>query len=144
MRMHLKQQEIPMRAISISILAAVATAGCLAVPVMQAQQSDVKRTDLQTHDLSIAGREVVQVRVDFAAGGSFPAHRHPGEEIIYIIEGTLEYHVEGRAPKTYRAGEVLIIPYGASHWVKNLGTDNGAELATYIVEKGKPLLELVK
>lgn len=133
-----------MRAVSIGVLAAIAAGGCLAVPLVQAQQSEARRTDLQKHDLSIPGREVVQVRVDFAAGSSFPAHRHPGEEVIYVIEGTLEYHVEGRAPKTYRAGEVLIVPYGASHWVKNVGTDNGAELATYIVEKGKPLLELVK
>src|SRR4051812_42540138 len=43
------------------------------------------RTDLQRHDLSIPGREVVQLRVDFAPGASFPRHTHPGEEIIYVI-----------------------------------------------------------
>jgi quercetin dioxygenase-like cupin family protein len=109
-----------------------------------AQQPGIKRTDLQKHDLSIPGREAVQVRVDFEPGKSFPNHKHPGEEIVYGIEGTLEYRLEGQAPIILKPGEVLFIPAGVAHTVKNIGKDNGAELATYIVEKGKPLLVLVK
>ena len=112
--------------------------------VTNAQQSEIKRTDLQRHDLSAAGREVVQVRVDIPAGNSFPKHNHPGEEVVYMIEGTLEYQLEGRPPITLNAGEVLFIPAGTIHAVKNVGKENGAELATYIVEKGKPLLTLAK
>src|SRR4051812_1970423 len=111
---------------------------------VQAQQSGTKRTDLQRHDLSAPGREVVQVRVDFDPGYVSPRHTHPGEEIIYVLEGTLEYQVEGQSPKTYKAGDVLLIPAGTVHAAKNVGRDNGAELATYIVEKGKPLITLVK
>jgi quercetin dioxygenase-like cupin family protein len=119
--------------------------GVLALHVTQAQkQPDIKRTDLQRHDLSIPGREVIQVRVDIPAGASFPKHSHPGEEVVYMIEGTLEYKLEGRPPVTLKAGEVLFIPSGTVHAVKNVGTVNGAELATYIVEKGKPLLTLAK
>ena len=98
-----------------------------------------KRTDLQRHDLSAPGREVVQVRVDFDPGYVSPKHTHPGEEIIYVIEGELEYEVEGTPPARYKAGDVLFVPAGAVHWVKNVGSTNGAELATYVVEKGKPL-----
>ncbi|MGB7922797.1 MAG: hypothetical protein WCF57_06080 [Pyrinomonadaceae bacterium] len=36
----------------------------LALHVARAQQPGIKRTDLQRHDLSVPGREVVQVRVD--------------------------------------------------------------------------------
>ena len=110
----------------------------------QAQQPGVKRTDLQQHDLSIPGREVVQVRVDIAPGVLAPNHSHPGEEIVYVIEGLLEYQLEGRPPVTLRAGEVLFIPAGTIHSAKNVGSINAAELATYIVEKGKPLVTLVK
>lgn len=110
----------------------------------QAQQPGIKRTDLQRHDLSAPGREVIQVRVDFAPGASFPKHMHPGEEIIYIIEGTLEYQVGDEQAATYKAGDVLFVPAGAIHQVKNVGSTNGAELATYVVEKGKPLITLVK
>ncbi len=112
--------------------------------VTRAQQPGIKRTDLQRHDLGVPGREVVQVRVDFAPGVAFPKHSHPGEEIVYVIEGVLEYEVEGKAPVTLKAGEVLFIPAGAIHAAKNVGSANGAELATYVVEKGKPLVVLVK
>ena len=108
------------------------------------QGQGVRRSDLQKHDLSIHGREVIQVRVDLAPGAAFGRHRHPGEELVYVIEGLLEYEVEGRAPVTLRAGEVLFIPAGTIHAARNVGTGNGAELATYIVAKGEPLVVLVK
>jgi quercetin dioxygenase-like cupin family protein len=110
----------------------------------QAQQPGVTRTDLQQHDLSIPGREVVQVRVDIGPGVLAPNHSHPGEEIVYVIEGLLEYQLEGKSPVTLRAGEVLFIPAGTIHSAKNVGSANAAELATYIVEKGKPLVTLAK
>lgn len=100
----------------------------------------VTRTDLQRHDLSVHGRETVQARIDIAPGASAPWHRHPGEEVIYVIEGTLEYQLEGQEPVTVRAGEVLFVPHGVAHRARNRTGANGAELATYIVEKGKPLL----
>jgi quercetin dioxygenase-like cupin family protein len=102
--------------------------------------SGTKRTDLQQHDLSIPGREVIQVRVDIAPGVTAPRHSHPGEEIVYAIEGEMEYYIDGKPPIKLKAGEVLFIPYGAVHSVKNIGTGNAGELATYIVEKGKPLI----
>jgi quercetin dioxygenase-like cupin family protein len=116
----------------------------LVMHMAQAQQAGTKRTDLQRHDLSISGREAIQVRVDIGPGEVAPRHRHPGEEIIYVLEGTLEYEVEGKPPVTLKAGDVLFIPYGTVHSAKNPGNVNAAELATYVVEKGKPLLELAK
>jgi len=106
----------------------------------QAQQPGVKRTDLQRHDLSAPGREAIQVIVELAPGVLAAKHTHPGEEIIYVLEGLLEYEVEGKPPVTLKAGDVLFIPAGTIHSARNVGTGNGAELATYIVEKGKPLL----
>jgi quercetin dioxygenase-like cupin family protein len=112
----------------------------LAVNVAQSQQPGVTRTDLLRHDLGVSGREVIQVRVDFAPGVAFPPHSHPGEELAYVIEGLLEYRLEGRPPVTLKAGEVLFIPAGTIHSAKNVGSGNAAELATYFVEKGKPLV----
>ena len=112
--------------------------------VAHAQQAGSKRMDLQRHDLSAPGREVVQVRVDFDPGAAFGAHTHPGEEIIYVLEGSLEYQVEGKPAVTLHAGDVLFIPAGTIHAAKNVGSSPAKELATYVVEKGKPLLTLVK
>jgi quercetin dioxygenase-like cupin family protein len=96
------------------------------------------RTDLQRHDLSIAGREVLQARVDFAAGSSFPRHKHPGEEAIYVLFGTIEYEIDGKWV-TVKAGDVLFVPDGVVHAARNTGTEPAAELATYVLDKGKPL-----
>ena len=127
----------------MAIAALIATTG-LALHVGQAQQVGARRIDLQRHDLSIPGREVIQVRVELAPGTTAPRHTHPGEEIIYVLEGTWEYTVEGKPPVTLKAGDVLFIPAGTVHSAKNVGKVNGTELATYIVEKGKPLVTLVK
>ncbi|WP_243636367.1 cupin domain-containing protein [Flavobacterium aquariorum] len=109
-----------------------------------AQQSGIKRTELQRQDLSVSGREAIQVRIDFEAGAAFGKHSHPGEEIIYVLAGSLEYEVEGSLPVTLKAGNVLFIPAGQIHAAKNNGNDKAVELATYIVEKGKPVLVMKK
>jgi quercetin dioxygenase-like cupin family protein len=108
------------------------------------QAPGIKRTDLQQHDLSIPGREVVQNRVDLGPEAPFVKHKHPGEEIIYVLEGSLEYQVEGKPSTTLNAGEVLFVPAETIHAVRNVGTANAAELATYVVEKGKPLVVLAE
>jgi quercetin dioxygenase-like cupin family protein len=128
----------------ILAVAVLMVASGLALHAARAQQPGITRTDLQRHDLAVPGREVVQVRVDFAPGVGFPKHSHPGEEIVYVIEGLLEYEVEGKPPVTLKAGDVLFIPAGTVHAARNVGSGNGAELATYIVEKGKPLVVLVE
>jgi quercetin dioxygenase-like cupin family protein len=124
--------------------AALIAAAGLVPEAAAAQQPGTKRAELQRQDLSVPGREVIQVRVDFDPGYVAPKHTHFGEEIIYVLEGTLVYEVEGRPPTTYKAGDVLLVPAGVVHSVKNVGSGNGAELATYVVEKGKPLITLVK
>jgi len=120
--------------------AAVLIVGSALAPHVALTQEGIKRTDLRRPDLSVPGREVIQVRVDFAPGVAFPPHSHPGEEIAYVIEGLLEYQLDGQPPVTLKAGDVLFIPAGKIHAAKNAGSGNAAELATYIVEKGNALI----
>jgi quercetin dioxygenase-like cupin family protein len=127
----------------ITIAALIATTG-LVLNVTMAQQVGGRRIDLQRHDLSVTGREVVQTIVELAPGTTAPRHTHPGEEIIYVLEGTWEYTVEGKPPVILKSGGVLFIPAGAIHSARNVGTGRAAELATYIVEKGKPLITVVE
>ena len=105
--------------------------------------SGITRTDLQQHDLSIPGREVIQNRVDVGPDAPAARHKHPVEEIIYVLEGSLEYHIDGEQPRVVGPGEALLVPAETVHAVKNVGTGNAAELATYVVEKGKPLVVVV-
>lgn len=133
-----------MRTTLITTAAAIVIASGLASYATQAQQSGIKRTDVVKHDLHIPGQEFIQVRVDFAPGASFGRHSHPGVEVAYVLEGTLEYQLDGKPPVTLKAGEALFIPAGAIHAARNVGTVNASELATYVIEKGKPPLTLAK
>jgi quercetin dioxygenase-like cupin family protein len=135
---------IEVKTMRIMSIAALIVGSVLTLGVTRAQQAGVKRTDLQRHDLGVPGREAIQVRVDLDPGVAFPNHTHPGEEIIYVLAGSLEYQIEGKPPVTLKAGDVLFIPAGTVHSARNPGSVTGSELATYIVEKGKPLLTLVK
>lgn len=107
-----------------------------------APPTGITRTDVVRGDLGVAGRDVIQVRVDFAPGAAFGRHSHPGVEVAYVLEGTLEYELDGAPPVTLKAGEALFIPAGTIHAAKNAGAGKGSELATYIVEKGEPLVVL--
>ena len=133
-----------MKPIQVMAAAALIAASGVALHIASAQAPGITRTDLQRHDLSVPGREVVQVLVAFGPGVVAPRHSHPGEEIVYEVEGSLEYRLDGNPPVTLKAGQVLFIPAGTIHEVRNVGSGKAAELATYIVEKDKPLLVLAK
>ena len=132
-----------MRRTTVALLATMLLAGSAAQLPAQPRPAGTTRTDLQRYDLSIPGREVLQARVDFAPRSSFPRHKHPGEEIIYVIEGTLEYELPGKGWVSLKKGDVLFVPHGGVHAARNLSTAPAAELATYVLEKGKPLTEFV-
>jgi quercetin dioxygenase-like cupin family protein len=127
-------------------LAPSVAAGAIAVlfAIAAHGQAGVTRLNLQRHDISVVGHEAIQVRVDFQPGAVAPRHTHPGEEIVYVLKGSLEYRLDGKAPVTLKAGDVIFIPAGTIHEAKNVGADNASELATYVVEKGKPLTTLAK
>ena len=102
-------------------------------------QDGVKRTDIQTHDLSIPGREVVQQMVELQSGVVVAKHTHPGEEVSVVLDGELLLEVAGKPAVTLKAGQSFMVAPGIVHGVKSTGSGASRLLATYIVEKGKPL-----
>lgn len=106
---------------------------------LAAQQPAFKRTVLQQADLSVPGREVVQAVAEFQPGATPGRHTHPGEEIGYIIDGTVSVEQDGKPAATLKAGQTFLIPAGTIHNATNTGSGVAKILATYIVEKGKPL-----
>jgi quercetin dioxygenase-like cupin family protein len=62
------------------------------------------------------------VIVELEPGTTAPRHTHPGEEIIYVHEGTWEYTLEGKPPLIVKAGEVLFIPARTIHSARIVGT----------------------
>ncbi|MEX2124884.1 MAG: cupin domain-containing protein [Woeseia sp.] len=128
----------------IMTVAALIFIGVAVLHEAPAQQAGTRRTELQQHDLGVPGHQVIQVRVELDPGVTFGKHWHPGEEIVYVLEGSLEYQLEGKPPVTLQAGDVLFIPARTIHAARNVGENSGAELATYIVEKDKPLVVMVR
>jgi len=122
---------------------AAVLAGVWASGALNAQQPGFKRTELQRHDLGIPGREVVQARAEFDTGASIGKHTHPGEEFGYILEGSLEFEIAGKPNATLKAGDAFFIPPETVHAAKNVGKGPAKVLATYVVEKGKPLATMV-
>jgi quercetin dioxygenase-like cupin family protein len=103
-----------------------------------AQQPAFKRTVLQTVELSITGREAVTAKVELPAGVSAGRHTHPGEEIGYVLEGTIVIELEG-VSKTLKAGDVFAVPAGKVHNATNTSSAQATIVSTYVLEKGKPL-----
>ena len=114
---------------------ALALAGGAAI----AQQAGFTRTALQDQPLSDPTRHAVQARAEFAPGVAAGRHTHPGEELGYVLEGTLLLEIDGQPPRTVNAGESFFVPAGIVHDGKNIGSGPAKVLATYIVEKGKPV-----
>ncbi|EJJ28327.1 cupin domain-containing protein [Rhizobium sp. CF142] len=132
-----------MRTIMIMAAGALVIAGAMQLTKAKAEEP-IQRTDLVRNDIDVPGHEAVQVRVDFAPGALAPKHHHPGEEIAYVIQGALEYQLDGQKPVTLKAGQSLFIPSGVAHSARNVGDGKASELATYIVPKGSPLVVPVK
>lgn len=113
-----------------------------ALPHPKFDEKGIARTETLRQAFD-GGRQAIQVRVDFASGASFPKHYHPGVEIAYVLNGTIKYELEGKTV-ILNAGESIYIPAGAVHSAENIGPGVTSELATYLVEKGQPIVILSK
>jgi quercetin dioxygenase-like cupin family protein len=125
-----------MRTATVMILT-LAVAGV--VVGVRAQQAGFTRTVIQQGELSVGGREAVTAIAEFQPGATVGRHTHPGEEIGYVLEGTIVLEQEGKPNKTLNAGQTFLIPSGGIHNATNSGSGRARVLATYIVEKGKPI-----
>lgn len=86
-------------------------------------------------------KETVVAFAEFAPGATTGRHTHPGDEYATVLEGSLELLVEGREPRRVSAGEGYHNARGVVHETRNIGTGNARVLSTFVIEKGKPLLE---
>ncbi len=108
-------------------------------PPRDALASKLKRTEIQHSPSSIPGRDIVQVLTEIPVGVESGWHTHPGEEVGYIVAGTVEMAIHGRATLTLQAGDGFLIPPRTPHNARDIGPGTGHMLSTYIVEAGQPL-----
>jgi quercetin dioxygenase-like cupin family protein len=108
-----------------------------------AQQPSIKRTILQrADDPGNPKYEAVMGVSEIPPGGTSGKHRHPGTELAYVLEGSVELQQEGKPPVTVKAGETIRNEANI-HMATNKSTKPVKILAVYLVEKGKPLAESV-
>jgi quercetin dioxygenase-like cupin family protein len=123
-----------------AVTAVLGTLGLVAmVAGLSAQQTGFKRTVLQQAKLSVPGREAVTAIAEFQPGGTVGRHTHPGEEIGYILEGTIVLEQEGKPAETLGPGKTFFIPAGTVHNATNKTSSVARVLANYVVESGKPV-----
>jgi quercetin dioxygenase-like cupin family protein len=108
-------------------------------PPADALAATLKRTEIQRAGSSVPGREIVQVRTEIPVGVASGWHTHPGEEIGYIVAGTVQMEIEGRATFILEAGDGFLIPPRVAHNATDLGPGTGQMLSTYLVEIGEPI-----
>ncbi|MDD5558097.1 cupin domain-containing protein [Candidatus Methylomirabilis sp.] len=131
--------------LSLTLIVGIAL-GVIGTQVLNAQQAPMKRTVLIKTDLAgIEGKEAVLALVEFAPGAATEPHYHPGEELAYLLEGSISFEAKGRPPVTFKPGDTFHQPPKQVHRVKNLSATMPAKaLAFTISEKDLPLTVPVK
>jgi quercetin dioxygenase-like cupin family protein len=130
---------------TVAVLAAVCSVNApvraqVAPAAPAAPASPLKRTVLQTHALASApGLEGVLVQAELAVGGAAPRHTHPGEEFVYVLEGTATFDLAGQPLLAIKAGDSFVIPPNTPHVATNTGKIPLKLLSTYIIPSGKQL-----
>ena len=108
------------------------------LPAAANQTANIKRTPLQKFDVPGTNYETVIGMAEIVPNVNIGKHTHPGPESGYMLDGDMTLLVDGQPPLALKAGESYKIPSGAVHDAKT-GAKGAKVIATYVVEKGKPL-----
>jgi quercetin dioxygenase-like cupin family protein len=107
-------------------------------PAAVSQTANIKRTPLQKFGVPGTNYETVIGMAEIAPNVNIGKHTHPDPESGFMLEGDMTLLVDGQAPLAVKAGESYKIAPGAAHDAHS-GPNGAKVIATYVVEKGKPL-----
>ena len=129
-----------MQKIAFAILAI----GLMAAPVLADNAPPgIKRTPLQSIDFP-EGYKTVTGLAEVAPGHASGMHTHPGIETGYVLDGEVLMIVEGEPDRTLKPGDSFVIPPGAKHDVKSVGSVPAKAVSVFVVDKSKPLASPAK
>ncbi|MGE0751070.1 MAG: cupin domain-containing protein [Variibacter sp.] len=128
------------RTMSAGLAVALSAAFAFAAVSFATAQSapPIKRTPLQKFDVPGTNYETIIGIAEIAPNVMIGRHTHPGVESGYVLEGEAVLIVAGQPDRTIKAGDSYQIGAGAPHDAKS-GAQGAKVIATYVVEKGKPL-----
>lgn len=84
---------------------------------MEFYKWDEVRTEVLNEKIArkiITGEKAMVAQVFLAKGAVVPAHRHESEQLTYILEGALEFEIDGKTLVVAK-GQVLSIPSNVEH-----------------------------
>ena len=120
------------------VFCAAIAAGMCGTAALAQQGEPIKRTELQRLDSPGDRMATLLMLIEIAPNALVPRHTHPGGEVGYVLDGTVEFDVVGQAPKTFKQGETYKIPVSAPHTAK-AGPSGVKLIGTFVVEKDKPI-----
>ena len=130
-------------------LAVIALLSVLAATVSLAQDEPIQfkgnkvipqvKTDLA----GVPGKQVIANVYVVPAGNTVPRHFHHGDEFHLVLSGTWQAEVEGRETRVLNAGDSQYVEGGRWHGGKVLSKEPLRLLGLMIVDKDKPITELV-
>ena len=115
--------------------------GVMGSRVLNAQQPEIKRAELLRTELrGVEGKEAVVFMAEIPPGVVTGKHRHPGNELIYVLEGSYVLEVDGKGAIPLKAGDARHAPPGEVHAAKSLGSPRSSKVLVFLIaEKGQPL-----
>ena len=129
-----------MQKIAFAILAI----GLMAAPVLADNAPPgIKRTPLQSIEFP-DGYKTVTGLAEVAPGHASGMHTHPGIETGYVLDGEVLMIVEGQPDRTLKPGDSFVIPSGAKHDVKSVGSVPAKAVSVFVVDRSKPLASPAK
>jgi quercetin dioxygenase-like cupin family protein len=120
--------------------------GVTAVVLAAASADPVRRTLFDHHDQSeVPGKQIVTGTAELPAGAVIGWHVHAGDEAGYVLRGNLVLKTRGQPDRVLKAGDTFFNPRGAVHSLEAApGSDGGTAYSTWIVDKDKPLVQMVR
>ena len=133
---------MPRRSLFVGSVAALSLAGIAYAQQPLPQPSPIKRTPLGKVEVPGSNYEVVFGITELAVGHKAERHFHPGPVLVYVTEGEFWYHIDGQPERIYNAGDSFQVPDSAIHAEGSVGSKSAKVMAVFLVEKGKPLVQL--
>ena len=96
---------------------------------------------LKTALTATEGKQIVVLLAEVPPDDTGSGHYHPGDEVVYILEGSVTFTVDGQPDVTLKAGETCHIPAKQVHFGKT-GSNGLKFLSILIQEVGTPRLRI--
>jgi quercetin dioxygenase-like cupin family protein len=117
-------------------LAVGITVGTIGIRALNAQPEPVEETVLLKTDLkAIKSTRGMLVLAELAPGAATGNHDHPGDELAYVLEGSITLEVDGEAPVTFKPGDTFHQPRKRVHNVRNASRTAPAKVLIVLIEK---------